>query len=261
MYNSRVGSAFGAGHRVLRHEAEDKIIADSQQYWEQVSRRDKEGGNAHWRGNGVFENDDERWLALGKNNLSIFQRLAGDQWLEQRPRRIIDWGSGGGANAVQFGHGAARYYGVDITQASLDECQRQMVAADLHNFVPVLFEAPRPECVRDLIDESCDLMLSTYVYEQFPSKAYGLRVLSIVADLLTPSGLAFIQIKYRDLTLDSQPYRRDYAKNMANMTTYRIEEFWIDAEACGFRPQAIILEPRQPLVRDRRYAYFLLQKA
>ena len=257
-------AAYRLGQRLLHsglglHETENKIIADSQHFWEKVSYKDQGGGDAHWRGNGVFKNDDRRWLAIGENNLRLFQRLAGEQWLAM-PRRIVDWGSGGGANAVHFGPGAARYYGVDITQTSLDECQRQMAAAGLRNFAPVLFQALEPERVLDQIPGPCDLMLSTYVYEQFPSKAYGHRVSRITADLLAPGGLAFIQIKYSDLTLNSQPYRWGYAQNMANMTTYRIEEFWSAAETCGLKPQAIILEPQQPLVYDRRYAYFLLQK-
>jgi hypothetical protein len=47
---------------------------------------------------------------------------------------------------------------------------------------------------------------------------------------------------------------------MAHMTTYRIEEFWAMAVARGLRPEQVVLEPEQPLVQDRRYAYFLLRK-
>jgi len=262
--DNSLGSAYRVGQRLLHnklrlHETEVKIIADSQLYWDRVSQGN-EGGNAHWRGNGMFKNDDKRWLAIGKNNLDIFHRLAGERWLAQRPRRIIDWGAGGGANAVRFGRNAERYYAVDITQASLDECCRQMVIADIHNFTPVLIRAHEPEHVRDLIRETCDLMLSTYVYELFPSKQYGYRVLRTTNHLLATGGLAFIQIKYSDLTSKTDSYRWGYARNMANMTTYRIEEFWTGAEEIGLRPRAVILEPQQPLVQDRRYAYFLLEK-
>jgi hypothetical protein len=245
-------------HSLVLRETENEIIADSQHYWEQSSH--KKRGDAHWRGKGVFEHDDERWLAIGRNNLDIFERLAGKHWLVAKPRHVVEWGSGGGANAVHFGRGAARYYGVDIDQASLDECRRQMLEANLENFVPVLFQASDPERVADLVQEKCELMLSTYVYELLPSKVYGYRVLRIAFDLLEPGGLMFVQIKYSDLTRDSQPFTWGYAKNVANMTTYRIEEFWTEAEACGFCPQAAVLEPEQPLVHDRRYAYYLLRK-
>ncbi|WP_400193780.1 SAM-dependent methyltransferase [Hymenobacter sp. B81] len=262
---SLLGTGYRAGQRLLHdslglHEAEDKIIADAQQYWDAVSAPGQEGGNAHWRGNGVFAHDDARWLAIGRNNLDRFRRLAGPQWPPRQPACIVDWGCGGGANAVHFAPGAARYYGIDITGTTLAECERQMRAAGLPGFVPVLLPAAAPEQVRALITEPCDLLLSTYVYELFPSKAYGQRVLRLTAELLAPGGLAFIQIKYSDLTLASQPYRWGYARNMANMTTYRIEEFWTLAEACGLSPQAVALEPEQPLVHDRRYAYFLLRK-
>ncbi|OON69071.1 class I SAM-dependent methyltransferase [Hymenobacter sp. CRA2] len=261
---SLLGTGYRASQRLLHnslgmYQSEAQLIDDAQRHWNALSTQEQEGGNAHWRGNGVFAHDDERWLAIGRHNLRIFQRLAGADWLSQ-PRRIVDWGCGGGANAVHFGVDAARYYGVDITQASLAECQRQMATEGLRNYVPLLFQAAQPEHVTALIAEPCDLVLSTYVYELFPSQAYGRRVLRVMAELLATGGLAFVQIKYSDLTLNSQPYRWGYAQNMANMTTYRVEEFWELAEQCGLMPQLVVLEPQQPLVHDRRYAYFLLQK-
>ncbi len=42
------------------------------------------------------------------------------------------------------------------------------------------------------------------------------------------------------------------------MTTYRLDDFWEIAKQCGFKPHAIHLVPKQPLVQDERYAYFFL---
>lgn len=256
-------SGYRLGQRIVRdglglYEDEEKIIADSQVFWTQISQREQEGGNAHWRGNGVFS--DRRWSEIGTHNLSLFQRMAGTTWLRGRAARVVDWGCGGGANAVHFGVGAAHYYGVDITQASLDECARQMHGAGLHNFVPVLIDAAKPEQARELIPSTCDLILSTYVFEAMPSKAYGERVLRLMAELLAPGALAFLQIKYSDGTLRSRPYRWNYARHMPDMTTYRVEEFWTMAEAAALEPRLLTLEPVQPLVSDRRYAYLLLRK-
>jgi hypothetical protein len=246
--------------RLNLHDSEEKIMADSQNYWNQTSRADGERGLAHWRGQGIFAHDDERWLAIGRNHLRIFERLAGPHWLRERPARIVEWGCGGGANAVHFGPGAARYYGIDITQASLTECGRQMSAVGLNNFVPLAIEVSNPEGVEQLVNQPCHLFLSTYVFELLPSKSYGGRLLRIAHRLLEPNGLAFLQIKYSDLSSSSQGYRWNYARHTASMTTYRVEEFWNEAEKAGLQPQVLLLEPEQPLVHDRRYAYFLLQK-
>ena len=241
-------------------EPEAKIIADSQLFWNGLSNQGRDGGPAHWRGQSIFADNDERWLGLGLNSLRIFGQLAGSDWLTQTPRRIVDWGCGGGSCAVHFAPGAARYYGADITPASLAECQRQLTRLGLTNFEPVLFPADDPEQVAAAIPEPCDLVLSTYVFELLPSKEYGRRVLHIIHDLLATQGLAFIQIKYSTHKLNSMAYRWGYAKNLGNMTTYFIEEFWALAEACGLRPRQLYLEPVQPLNNDHNFAYFLLQK-
>jgi SAM-dependent methyltransferase len=241
------------------HEPEEKIIADSQAFWAGLSNQGRDGGPAHWRGQSLFA-DDERWLAIGRNSLQVFHRFVGTDWLSLCPRRIVDWGCGGGTCAMHFAPGAAAYYGVDITQASVDECGKQMASAGLFNFKPVLFDAPQPERVATLIKEPCDLVLSTYVFELLPSKNYGRRVLETVHKILASGGLGFIQIKYTTHRLNSRSYRWGYAKNLGNMTTYFIEEFWTLAKECGFEPQMLYLEPKQPLNNDSHFAYFLLQK-
>jgi hypothetical protein len=251
------------GERVVRdrfgiYQREDKIVADSQAFWEDVSRDGLEAGRAHWRGNGVFS--DARWHEIGAHNLALFERMVGRDWLRSRAARIVDWGSGGGSNAVRFGVGAERYYGVDVTRASLEECGRQMEFAGLHNFVPVLIDAPHPERVRELVATPVDLIISTYVFEALPSKAYGERVLRVMSELLAPGGLAFLQIKYDDGSFRSRPFRWNYAQHVGDMTTYGIDEFWLVAQGCSLEPELVTLEPVQPLVDDRRYAYILLRK-
>ncbi len=241
------------------HEPEEKIMADSQAFWNGLSNHGRDGGPAHWRGQSIFAND-ERWVGLGRNSLRIFSRLAGEDWLRRKPRRIVDWGCGGGSCAVHFAPGAARYYGVDITPSSLEECARQTLALGLHNFEPVLFQVPDPEQVARLIPEACELVISTYVFELLPSKEYGRRILRVIEQLLEANGLAFIQIKYGTHKLNSRAYRWGYAKNLGNMTTYLIDEFWALAQECGLQPQLLYLEPVQPLNNDHNFAYFLLRK-
>ena len=240
---------------------EQRSIDRAQKFWSKTSTDALEDGRAHWRYHGVFANDDARWLSLGVNNLELFERTAGPGWLEQHGGRIVDWGCGGGSNAIHFGRHAGRYYGVDITTSSLRECSTQMANAELRNFVPVVIDAARPELACVEIAEPVDLVLCTYVFELIPTKRYGERMLTVLRALLRDDGYAFIQIKYSDGTWRSMARRFGYERSFANMTTYRIEEFWEIAMKLGLPPQAVVLEPQQPLVDDRRYAYFLLRRA
>jgi 2-polyprenyl-3-methyl-5-hydroxy-6-metoxy-1,4-benzoquinol methylase len=148
---------YRSSERVVReglhlYDSDDKLIADSQQYWERIDR-EYIPGNAHWRGKGIFTNDDERWLKMGRHNLDMYRKMAGIAAPDHYPARIIDWGCGGGANAVHFAPGSNCYYGVDITSASVRECEKQLAHEGFHNFVPIEFEnlatySSQPTCSR-----------------------------------------------------------------------------------------------------------------
>ena len=125
--------------------------------------------DAHWRGAGSFS-DDDLWLNIGRRNLELYQSFARAIEFDRELHTIVDWGCGGGANAVHFGPLAEAYFGVDVSAASLDECRRQATAAGTLDFRPVLIEIGRPEAALDLIDRSCDLFLCTYVFELVPTQ-------------------------------------------------------------------------------------------
>jgi hypothetical protein len=110
------------------------------------------------------------------------------------------------------------------------------------------------------VEGLCDLLISTYVFELLPTPEYGLRVLRIASELLAPGGIAVIQVKYSEGNWKTKSHGWAYVKNLAWNATYRIEEFWQAAGRCGLTPKMVTLLPKQPLVNDRNYAYFLLQK-
>lgn len=239
-------------------DSEEKLIKDSEKYWNDPSQKVLKQ-YSHWRGQGVFA-DDRRWLSIGLQNLDIYQQFARLENCNNSLSRIVEWGCGGGANAIHFAKIAKEYYGVEISNDSLEECQKQLATEGLTNFKPILIEASKPESVCDLISDSCDLFLSTYVFELLPSQEYGIKILKIAYQLLKEKGMALIQIKYSTRSSNTQSKRWDYHKNLTSMTTYPIEEFWSLAEECGFKPQAIKLVPIAALVDDERYAYFCLLK-
>jgi len=237
-------------------ERDEVLVEQAQRFWAGTDDA-KFKSNSHWRDGGVFDGNDH-WSRLGREHLGIYQTFAGALPGVRAPRRVGEWGCGGGANAVHFGKLGERFYGVDISQPSLDECANQLTQAGIAGFVPVLVTSDDPHAALRTIDEPCDLLLCTYVFELLPSPAYGLRLLQLFRQLLNDNGLAVIQIKYHTADVRTRARRWAYAENLANNTTYGIDEFWTAAKSCGFRPELIHLVPRQPMVNDGRYAFYAL---
>lgn len=255
---SLVQAAVRRGRRISGlAQPERKIASDSQRYWsnpEELHFR----ANSHWRGEGGLA--DETWLALGNIHMRLFDELVKLTQLAKPLERIVEWGCGGGANAVHFARAARHFIGVDISQATLDECARNVLRSGCSNFVPVLIDVTRPETAIEKISQPCDLYLCTYVFELIPTPEYGRRLLDIAHRLLRPGGVALIQIKYETSDARTKAVRWGYRLNLANMTSYSIDRFWELAVEAGFEPKAVTLQPKQPLVNEERYAYFLLER-
>ena len=228
-----------------------RITADAETYW---TSREAEtwAANSHWRG-GLAEND---WRAIGRDHWSLWQTFARAAGRANGPlNRIVDWGCGGGANAVAFAPHCAEYIGADIVPASIQECEDQVAMRCDTPFKGVVIDAMQPEMsARDI--PKCDLFICFYVFELLPTPEYGLRILKIAANLLESSGYAIVQIKYHTGWRTGSRRRRYKSSTAATMTSYRIEEFWNAALTSGLRPQLIHLVPQNAL--DERYAYFLL---
>ncbi len=236
-------------------ESEDKLRRDAQKYWN-APNTELLNAYSHWRGAGIFA-DDDLWLALGRKNLELYQQFCRMMGVTTPPRRIVEWGCGGGANAVHFAPLAETYVGIDIARPSLQECASQLDAAGFRNFEPVLVDAGDPDTALAQIPQKCDLFLSTYVFELFPTPEYGLQVLKTARKLLNEGGMAIIQVRYIRDSWTSRPRRFAYKRNLS-ATTYRIETFWDEAEKCGFLPQAVRLVPHEKLNNQTNYAYFIL---
>jgi SAM-dependent methyltransferase len=249
------------GHRHLTtlgfQERQSKITDDAREYWADSSSNHRWKSDSHWRDAEVFA-DNDRWEAVGRTHLELFDRLSRVVGEKEQLGRVVEWGCGGGANAVTFGPRASSFVGVEISQESLDECARQIAAVTATPFRPVVVDVGEPEAALAALGEPCDLFVCTYVFELVPSQEYGVRLLRIAHRALAPGGLAFVQIKYDTGSYRTRPRRRSYRTGLADMTTYRIDQFWSLSEECGFRPEAVHLVPKNDL--DERYAYFLLSR-
>lgn len=248
---TRVRTTFGV------QESEEKITGDSQKFWSNSSQ-EKYAQNSHWRGGGIFA-DESKWWAMGEEHLRFFETCLQTVNFKGPMTRIVEWGCGGGMNAVRFAPLASEFCGIDISQPSLDECAHQMKLAGLSNFAPVLIEASNPDAALGRVTGPCDLFLCTYVFEVLPGPEYGFRLLTIANQLLAPGGMAIVQVKYAD-NWKTSSRTWNYAKNISWNATYRIEDFWQKTQECGFTPQFVKLVPRQEQINDRNYAYFFLLK-
>lgn len=238
-------------------QSENRIAADAQAYWTDTGGQ-RWQADSHWRDASVFGGTD-LWARIGREHLAMLDRGARATGFDRPWNRVVEWGCGGGANAVHVAPRCAEFVGVDIAEQNLAECGRQVAEVCQTPFRPVLVQVGDPEAaVAELGPGSCDVFLCCYVFELIPTPEYGARLLRIARELLVPGGLALIQIKYDEGRFRTRPRRRAYRRGLADMTTYPIPEFWELVEACGLRPQWVELVPENEL--DRRYAYFLLTR-
>lgn len=244
-------------------ESPEALARASAVYW---NEGDKFGVDlkdySHWEGQGVF-GDGKRWELLGRLHFEMFEKLVGFAQVQRPVENVIEWGCGGGMNAVHFVTEAKRYYGVEISQANLNECARQLQGRGFDGFVPVLLDAEKPDQAVEKITEPCQLFLCTYVYQVLPGVDYANRVTAIAHQVLAPGGLAIIQTKFSDGPSIGRSRNANYRRYAVDFTAYPIHEFWQVAERIGFEPLYVSLLPpgeaRYPHTSSS-YAYFFLQK-
>jgi hypothetical protein len=239
-----------------RHHSEERLMTDAAGYW---ADRDAPRwlDDSHWRGGRFI--DEARFAAIGTDHLALFDRLAGT--IGGRPDLgcVLEWGVGGGANAVSFAPRAERFIALDINPASPAEAARVVAERCDTPVTEIVADVARPELVLDDVPAgTVDLFVCLYVLELVPSPEYGLRLMRLAAELLPPGALAFVQIKYSIGRAETRSPRRSYRHQTASMTSYRLDHFWTAMDVIGLRPLAMTLVPEGVL--DHRYGYLLLQR-
>ena len=247
-------------HRVLTtiglRQSDDRLNADSQRFWDGADD-DRWASNSHWASGPVFR-DNDLFDAIGERHLRMFERAARALEFKEPWGRIVDWGCGGGMNALRFAPRATEYLGVDISARSLAECRRQVASVCETPFRAVQISVEDPEQGTRQIGQA-DVFLSYYVFELLPNPRSGERILECAWRILRPGGLAMIQIKYGDGRWSHRSRMRSYASSFAHMTTWRPDEFHLLASSVGFEPISVEFLPVDEL-GDVRYAYFLLRR-
>jgi len=248
----RAASALRA--RLLRRWAQPEpvLIRAAGAYWAESDRSEERRDLSHWRGVGRW--GEAEWLDIGRRNLARYRRLVAATEDAGPVGRLLEWGPGGGANAVAFASVASSLVGVDISAANLAECARQAAGAGGAPFTPICIDPDRPESIAERLPHGVDGVLSTAVFQHFPSAAYGARVLGTLARVLRAGGRGLVQIRYEGDSAAFRSKHRDYARHAVTFTSHGIEEFWQAVERAGLVPLWVELEPHA------HYAYYAFQR-
>ncbi len=215
----------------------------------------------HWKSNSHFRDGlgAEAFDEVGRDHLALYQVFARALPREVDPGVVVEWGCGGGANAIAFAPLATEFIGVDVSAESLAECADQVGRVCSTPVRTRTVDLADPAAAATGLDGTCDTFLCLYVIELTSGPEAALDIVRIAERLLKPGGLAMIQVKYHTADLRTRGrHRRNYASNVAATTTFAIDEFWLRAQDCGLQPRLITLVPQNRL--DVRYAYYALTK-
>ena len=230
----------------------EERTAQARDYWADTADGEW-SANSHWRA-GL---GDEAWFEVGSEHLRLHDLAATALGTSLTPHVVVEWGCGGGANAVAFAPRAGRFVAADVSAASLAECERQVAAECSRPVETRLIDIAAPEAAAAGLQGTCDVFLCLYVLELTAGREEALRIMRIAADLLAPGGMALVQVKYHTGDRRTRGRGRDYRRHLASMTTFGIDEFWTLArDECRLDPQLVVLVPENRL--DQRYAYFAL---
>ena len=236
-------------------QSPSRRAAHAAAYWDSAPEEDGQ----RWRADSHAKGAVPGWELIGPEHHAYFLDFARAVEADPRPARVLEWGAGGGANAVAFAPQAEEFIAVEVSPAALDECRRQVAAVCDTTFTPVLVPVDRPEAATEVLPGVVDLFLCFYVIELLPSQQHARRVMQTAATLLRPGGLAVVQAKYQTLSPLTRSRTWAYRRGVASMTSFPIDAFWSMAAECGFTPHSVRLVPRNQL--DERYAYYFLVRS
>ena len=246
-----VWSALG---RIGGQRFRDRVAGQASQYWS-TQQDELWESNSHWRD----ALGDTAFLEVGNEHVAIFDRFAKALGKPVDGGTVLEWGCGGGANAVAFAPRADRFIGADISEESLVECERQVRAVCSTPVQTRRIDLAEPERAVADLTSTCSAFLCLYVIELTTGRDEVRRILDVAERVLQPGGMALVQMKYH--TDDPRTRGRlgaTYERNLSLTTTFSIDDFWELCDDCGLSPQFVTLVPQNRL--DVRYAYYGLVK-
>lgn len=245
----------------LKQILKEDLERDNGLYWK-LSRQDNRiQDQSHWCGVRRWSRD--RWFEHGQFHFDLISRylnkFANPDYIENLHRKTaLDWGCGGGANVRLLCENFSHVYGIDVSEATLDECERQMKDFGFGNFSQIFFQSQDPESILDKIEgETIDFILSVAVFQHFPSKSYSQKVLNIMEKLLKKNAYALIQVRYFDGSEKLKQKNENYSSNVIYMTSFTTDEFYRQLKNAGL---TLLASEKDIDNADDCHEYFFIQK-
>lgn len=207
--------------------------------------------NSHWRDTAI-PGWATTWDQVGQTHLAMYERFRRACRLP-RPNRVLEWGVGGGANAVRFAPLAEEFIAVDISEESLLETAYQVARVCSTPIRSALTQLDNQIETGRQFAGAVDLFVCFYVLELVPRREHADQIARIAFETLCPDGAAIIQTKYAR-SAPQGPVWRSYHQDLANSVVIDVAEFWECLETIGFEVKYVELVPRNAL--DRNYAYY-----
>ena len=120
------------------------VADDAKEYWSGSETAVDQRDMSHWLGEGRWA-DEAGWRRIGEEHFELYRTLLKLAGRTEPIRTMMEWGQGGGANAIRFANDVSTYIGVDISEPNLKECARQLESRGHHNFRGILIDASKPE--------------------------------------------------------------------------------------------------------------------
>jgi hypothetical protein len=230
-----------------------RLLSEAHEVWNRTAEPGECRAWAHW----CEDKGDVFWKQRARDHKRRFQKIQ-----ELSGKRIeggfaAEWGVGGGLNLQAFhGHFTA-FYGIDISEPTLQECCRRAQEAHISNFIPVWVDISQPASALATVDSgSCVFVLSTACFQHFPSKEYAAEVVKVLYDMLQPGGLCMIQYRWDDGSRFYASKDKAYSagKNCIRFTSHTIYDFVGICKKVGFK----VLSAINMALANSNYTY--LQK-
>lgn len=198
------------------------IEEQAQDFWS--NKTGKQQDFAHWRGVGRWEKD-HAWRAIGERHVLMLLdslRKFGLDRPSKETSRMLEWGTGGGANVVAFLEHFREIVGVDISMPTLVECRKEAEKVRAGAFRPYPITVGNPEAVQGT--GPYDFFLTTAVIQHMPTRDWVRRCLSLVLGEMRPGGVGVVQFRTHRRVGDRQVAER-YNDNVARWCLYNVDEF------------------------------------
>lgn len=172
---------------------------------------------------------DDRFDAVGVSNMARVVELVTRAGKTMPLGTVVEWGCGGGANAVHMVDECDRYIGVDVEPSRGDA-----IEAVGGEFVCIDIDEPEEA---ERATASADLFFSSWCFIHFDSRDYGRRVLRSASNMLSQDGLLLVQAVLSDGGLPDET--RPYGHRWSRACGWNTRGWLDDVKAAGFAPMRI----------------------